>query len=288
MAGFDLVSPRFPHGLGYAGFSFLFCFWFFISVKWIWQCISSRGFSFLVFVLFQWCQLRTCQHSFMSDETHLQQKPSARVIRNFWGSRPIFWREISHPDLEHSCFFAVWNRCLPRLKLLIWWHSLACWWHIWRHMALLRHFRLIKIIARRAVMVRFQTSSSCALQNLIFKRGMTRIHQSSQLIRVFGAKQRFLQSAVRLCHFSFWQQSLNKLRLSGIVPYPLCRARLWKHGWSLNKHAADRKDAGHILKSTGCRSMKKLRKRRRWLSWTCGSFLAVVSIQHLWIVNGWL
>lgn len=33
MAGFDLVSPRFPHGLGYAGFSFLFCFWFFISVK---------------------------------------------------------------------------------------------------------------------------------------------------------------------------------------------------------------------------------------------------------------
>ena len=138
------------------------------------------------------------------------------------------------------------------------------------------------------VMVRFQTSSSCALQNLIFKRGMTRIHQSSQLIRVFGAKQRFLQSAVRLCHFSFWQQSLNKLRLSGIVPYPLCRARLWKHGWSLNKHAADQKNAGHILKSTGCRSMKKLRKRRRWLSWTCGSFLAVVSIQHLWIVNGWL
>ena len=56
------------------------------------------------------------------------------------------------------------------------------------------------------VMVRFQTSSSCALQNLIFKRGMTRIHQSSQLIRVFGAKQRFLQSAVRLCHFcwSVW------------------------------------------------------------------------------------
>ena len=225
MAGFDLVSPRFPHGLGYAGFSFLFCFWFFISVKWIWQCISSRGFSFLVFVLFQWCQLRTCQHSFMSDETHLQQKPSARVIRNFWGSRPIFWREISHPDLEHSCFFAVWNRCLPRLKLLIWWHSLSCWWHTWRHMALLRHFRLIKIIARRAVMVRFQTSSSCALQNLIFKRGVTRIHQSSQLIRVFGAKQRFLQSAVRLCHFSFWQQLLNKLRLSGNVPYPFCGRR---------------------------------------------------------------
>ena len=77
-----------------------FGFGFFISVKWIWQCISSRGFSFLVFVLFQWCQLRTCQHSFMSDEIHLQQKPSARVIRHFWGSRPI--SEGKFPNL-------IWN-----------------------------------------------------------------------------------------------------------------------------------------------------------------------------------